>query len=216
MLIFDLDGTLLNTIDDLHNSLNYALEKHHLPQKSLYETKMLLGNGIERLVADAIKDDKSNPSFSQIFTTFKNYYTAHINDHTKPYTGIIPLLQNLKACNIKTGIVSNKFDEGVKILTNKYFKNLINYAQGTSTTIKTKPSPDAIFTLIKKLHAEDENNIYIGDSEVDITTAQNANLPCICVSWGFRNKEQLFSSGATTIIDTPQELLKFIQSQPNL
>lgn len=212
MLIFDLDGTLLNTLTDLHNALNYALSNHGCKQKTLEETKMLLGNGIERLVQDSIENGKDNPEYSQIFKTFKMYYTAHINDNTAPYDGIIPLLKKLKANHIKTGIVSNKFDEGVKTLATHYFKDLIDAAQGTTEKIQKKPSPDAVFALIKRLNAENEKNIYIGDSEIDIMTAKNANLPCISVSWGFRTKEELMKSGAKIIIDSPQKLLNFLNN----
>lgn len=210
MLIFDLDGTLLNTIDDLYNALNYALSYHGFKQKTLTETKMLLGNGIECLVAGAIDNGKESPNFEATYHTFKTYYSAHINDCTKPYDGIIPLLKTLKNKNIKTGIVSNKYDEGVQKLATEYFTGLIDKAQGTSKTIQKKPSPDAIFALIKELKAENEKNIYIGDSEVDILTAQNANLPCVSVSWGFRSKEQLLATNAKIIIDKPQDLLKLI------
>ncbi len=210
MLIFDLDGTLLNTSYDLHASLNYALKTHNLKQITLQETLTLLGNGIDILVAGVIKDGKNNPDFEKIYTTFKTYYKEHINDYTIPYDGIMELLHTLKQKNIKMGIVSNKFDEGVKDLQKKYFNNLIEYAQGVSDTIKKKPNPDAVFELIKNSNALDEKNIYIGDSEVDIETAQNAGIPCISVSWGFRSKQYLESINAKTIIDTPIDLLKYI------
>ncbi len=210
MLIFDLDGTLLNTSYDLHASLNYALKTHNLQQKTLQETLSLLGNGIDILVAGAIKDGKNNPDFEKIYATFKTYYQEHINDYTVPYDGIIELLQTLKQKNIKMGIVSNKFDEGVKDLQKKFFNHLIDNAQGVSKTIKKKPCPDAVFELIKNSNATNEANIYIGDSEVDIETAKNANIPCISVSWGFRSKEYLESINAQIIIDTPKDLLKYI------
>jgi len=210
MLIFDLDGTLLNTIKDLHNALNYALKTNGFPEKTEQETQMLLGNGIDILVAGALPNGKENPQFAATYTTFKNYYSAHLNDYTAPYEGIIPLLQELKARHIKMGIVSNKFDEGVKALAAKFFKGLIDNAQGTSDTIKKKPAPDAVLALIKDLHAEDEKNIYIGDSDVDIKTAQNAGIPCISVSWGFRSKAFLKSVNANPIIDKPEELLNHI------
>lgn len=210
MLIFDLDGTLLNTVKDLHIALNHALKTHGFPVKTEAETQMLLGNGIDILVADAIPNGKENPKFPETYATFKEYYSQHLNDYTAPYDGILPLLSALKARNIKMGIVSNKFDEGVKALAAQYFTNLIKHAQGTSDKVKKKPSPDAVFALIKELNAESEKNIYIGDSDVDMATAQNAGLPCISVSWGFRSRKFLESCGANPIIDTPEELLKYI------
>lgn len=210
MLIFDLDGTLLNTITDLHLALNYALKAHGFPEKTEQETQMLLGNGIDMLVAGALPNGKENPKFSATFATFKDYYSHHLNDYTAPYAGIVPLLQELKSRHIKMGIVSNKFDEGVKALAHQYFSGLIDHAQGTSDTVKKKPAPDAVFTLIKQLNAENEKNLYIGDSDVDMATAQNAGIPCISVSWGFRSRAFLESAGANPIIDVPKELLNYI------
>ena len=210
MLIFDLDGTLLDTSKDLHIALNYALKKHNLKEKTLPETLLLLGNGIDMLVAGAIKNGKENPDFEKIFSTFKSYYSDHINDYTAPYDGIIELLKTLKQKNIKMGIVSNKFDEGVKELQQKFFNNLIDFAQGVTDSIAKKPCPDAVFELIKNSNANNETNIYIGDSEVDIETAKNAKLDCISVSWGFRSRDYLQSINAKTIIDSPKELLDYI------
>ncbi len=210
MLIFDLDGTLLNTVKDLHNALNYALKAHGFPEKTEAETQMLLGNGIDILVAGAIPEGKDNPQFPETYATFKEYYSQHLNDFTQPYNGILPLLKKLKGRHIKTGIVSNKFDEGVKALAKQYFSGLIEYAQGTSDTVKKKPAPDAVFALIKEQHAENERNIYIGDSDVDINTAKNAGIPCVSVSWGFRSRAFLESCGADPIIDRPEELLNLL------
>lgn len=210
MLIFDLDGTLLDTAKDLHIALNYALEKHGFRPKTEQETLALLGNGIEALVAGAIKNGKENPQFEATFLTFKDYYSVHLNDYTKPYPGIMALLRELKARHIKMGIVSNKFDEGVKALASRFFKGYIDYAQGVCATVQKKPAPDAVFALIKEQKAENEKNIYIGDSEVDLKTAQNAGLPCISVSWGFRTRSFLDNIGAQIIINTPKDLLKYI------
>jgi phosphoglycolate phosphatase len=210
MIIFDLDGTLLDTAKDLEIALNHTLHTHNLPQKTTEETLKLLGNGIDMLVAGAIPNGKRNPSFNQIFATFKDYYSKHLNDYTKPYDGIIDLLTELKSQNTKMGIISNKFDEGVKELAQKFFPSIIEYAQGVTPDIKKKPSPDAVFSLINQLNAQNEVNIYIGDSEVDIETAKNANIPCISVSWGFRTRDFLESISAQTIVDTPKELLTAI------
>ncbi len=210
MLIFDLDGTLLNTAKDLENALNYALRTHGFPEKSEAETMTLLGNGIDALVAGALPHGQQNPDFETTFATFKTYYSAHLNDYTAPYPGIITLLKELQKRNIKMGIVSNKFDEGVKALTARFFGGLIDHTQGVSCTVNKKPAPDAVFALIKELNAEKEKNIYIGDSEVDIATAKNSGLPCISVSWGFRSRLFLQQIGATTIINTPSEILNLI------
>ena len=210
MIIFDLDGTLLDTSKDLHLSLNYALTVHHLPNTTQEQTLSYLGNGIDELVAKAIPNGKQSPNFNSIFTTFKNYYEQHLNDNTTPYDGIIELLTTLKSQNHKLGIISNKFNEGVQELHQKFFSNLIDISIGTSKTISKKPSPDGILSLIHQLKAENETNIFVGDSEVDIQTAQNANIPCISVSWGFRDREFLQNHNASTIINHPLELLKHI------
>ena len=198
MIIFDLDGTLLNTAKDLEIALNYALRSHNFPEKTEAETLALLGNGIDALVAGALPQGRQNPDFEPVFATFKTYYSAHLNDYTVPYPGIIPLLQELRRRGVKMGIVSNKFDEGVKALAAKFFGGLIDYA------------PDAVFALIAAQNAATEPNIYVGDSEVDIETAQNAGLPCISVSWGFRTRDALLQHGAQTVIDRPEELLEHI------
>lgn len=211
MLIFDLDGTLLDTAQDLHIALNYALKTHNLQPTTIKQTISYLGNGIDELVAKAIKDGKQNPIYPQTFATFKSYYEQHLNDYTAPYDGIIELLTKLKQKNYKLGIISNKFDPAVQELHNKFFKNLIDLSLGTSDTIAKKPSPNGIFTLIDKLNAKNEQNYFIGDSEVDIETASNANIPCISVSWGFKDKNFLQSHNAKIIIDTPQELLNYIK-----
>ena len=210
MIIFDLDGTLLDTVEDLAVAVNHALKKFGFKEKNIDETKRLLGNGIALLVAGAIENGEKNPKFCEAYEEFKKYYSTHLYDYTKPYDGIIELLEELKRKNIKMGIVSNKFDEGVKCLRKEFFADLIEYAQGISETVKRKPNPDAVFELIKLQKAQDEENIYVGDSEVDIETAKNAGLKCICVSWGFRSREQLIESGAEIIIDEPKELLKYI------
>lgn len=210
MIIFDLDGTLLNTAKDLEIALNYALRSHNFPEKTETETLALLGNGIDALVAGALPQGRQNPDFEPVFATFKTYYSAHLNDYTAPYPGIIPLLQELRRRGVKMGIVSNKFDEGVKALATKFFGGLIDYAQGVSNTVKKKPAPDAVFALIAAQNAATEPNIYVGDSEVDIETAQNAGLPCISVSWGFRTRDALLQHGAQTVIDRPEELLEHI------
>ena len=212
MIIFDLDGTLLNTAKDLEIALNHTLLIYNLPQKSTEEILKLLGNGIDMLVAGAIPNGKKNPEFNKIFATFKDYYSKHLNDYTQPYDGIIELLTKLKSQSIKMGIISNKFDEGVKELTQKFFKNIIEHAQGVTPSIKKKPHPDAVFSLINELDAQNEVNIYVGDSEVDIQTANNANIPCISVSWGFRTREFLESISAQIIIDKPEELLEAIDN----
>ena len=186
MLIFDLDGTLLNTAKDLENALNYALRTHGFPEKDETETLALLGNGIDALVAGALPQERQNPEFEKVFATFKNYYSAHLNDYTAPYPGIIPLLQELQKRGIKMGIVSNKFDEGVKALAAKFFGRLVGHAQGVL--------------------ARDARSGHGNRAAVRIVHAAVVQR----VSWGFRSRRFLRQIGAATIIDTPEELLALI------
>ena len=151
MIIFDLDGTLLNTAKDLEIALNYALRAHNFPEKTETETLALLGNGIDALVAGALPQGRQNPDFEPVFATFKTYYSAHLNDYTVPYPGIIPLLQELRRRGVKMGIVSNKFDEGVKALAAKFFGGLIDYAQGVTTPWQRSISTCSFFTCVVRL-----------------------------------------------------------------
>ncbi|MEG0855180.1 MAG: HAD-IA family hydrolase [Terrisporobacter sp.] len=209
-LIFDLDGTLLNSLDDLANSVNYALEKLNLPTRSNEDIQSFVGNGIEKLIELSIPEKTSYDKFAKCLFLFKNNYSKNMMVLTKPYDGIIDLLKYLKEKNYKIAIVSNKFQEGVTDLNNHYFSEYIQVAIGKSPDRRKKPYPDAVFTAIDELGVSIENCLYIGDSEVDIQTAKNTNLKSVGVTWGFRDKESLKNLGADYIIDTPEDLLSII------
>ncbi len=211
-IIFDLDGTLLNTLDDLCNSVNHALTKNAQPTISLEDTRRFVGNGVERLMESAVPGGKSNPLFEKCLEDFKDHYSKNSEVLTRSYPGIIGLLEALKNRGYKMAVVSNKFDEAVKGLCQKYFGAYIKTAMGESADTPKKPAPDMVFKALKELGVEKERALYVGDSEVDIKTAANAGLPCVCVSWGFRDVQTLKENGAGLIVNEPGELIDLLNS----
>lgn len=209
-LIFDLDGTLLNTLDDLANSVNYALHKLNFPTRSSEEICSFVGNGVEKLIELSVPEKTSYDQFAKCLLIFKKHYSENMRNETRPYDGIIGLLEYLKKNNYNMAIVSNKFQEGVTDLNNHYFSDYIDVAIGKSPEMRKKPYPDTVLAAIDKLGASKENCLYIGDSEVDIKTAQNANIKSVGVAWGFRGKSLLQKLGADYVIDTPQDLISII------
>lgn len=211
-VIFDLDGTLLNTIEDLKESTNFALSAFGYPIKTVEEVNSFVGDGVSKLIERAIPNGKDNKDFEPCLQMFKFFYSQNMLNQTKPYDGITELLETLKAKGIKTAVVSNKFDSAVKELTKKYFDGLISVSIGENEKegIKKKPAPDMVLKALKELDVQPSDAVYAGDSNTDILTAQNTGIPCISVSWGFRTKEFLLENGAKTIIDYPSELLKFL------
>ena len=207
--IFDLDGTLLDTLGDLAASVNYAMSTHHLPEHSVDEVRMMVGNGVRKLMERAIPDGAANPYFDETFATFRHHYMEHQLDTTRPYDGIIETLQELKRRGCRTAVVSNKFDAATKSLCNHFFSGLVDVAIGENEAagIHKKPAPDTVFEAIRLLGVSREEAVYVGDSDVDIATAQASGIPCISVLWGFRNREFLIAHGATTLIGSPTELL---------
>lgn len=208
-VIFDLDGTLLDTIEDLTNALNHTLTEFNLPTRSLPEVQSFVGNGLRRLLELAIPDGLDNPRFEEVFESFKSYYTSHCKEVTAPYPGIMEVLTELQQKKIPMAIVSNKNDAAVKELAADFFSDIISVAIGERRGVSKKPAPDTVFTALKELGQTTEDTVYVGDSEVDLQTAVNSGLDCISVSWGFKGREFLEKEGASTIIDTPQELLDF-------
>lgn len=207
--IFDLDGTLLDTLGDLAASVNYAMSTHHLPEHSVDEVRMMVGNGVRKLMERAIPDGAANPYFDEAFATFRHHYMEHQLDTTRPYDGIIETLQELKRRGCRTAVVSNKFDAATKSLCNHFFSGLVDVAIGENEAagIHKKPAPDTVFEAIRLLGVSREEAVYVGDSDVDIATAQASGIPCISVLWGFRNREFLIAHGATKLIGSPTELL---------
>ena len=209
-IIFDLDGTLLNTLEGLKNSTNFALKKFNCPEITLEQTRSFVGNGVQKLIERAIPNGEKNPDFEKCLNTFKEHYSKTMYQKTVAYDGIEDMLTELKRKGIKTGVVSNKFDTAVKELCKNYFDGLIIVAIGESPNVRKKPAPDSVLKAMKILGAKPENTLYVGDSDVDIQTAKNSNLKSVGVTWGFRDRELLEKEGADFIINTPCELLELI------
>lgn len=209
-IIFDLDGTLLNTLEDLYLSTNFALRKFSYPERTLDEVRNFVGNGVAKLIERAIPHGCSNPDYDDCLSVFKKHYQQNMLTHTAPYEGIIELLEKLKSKGIKIGVVSNKFDAAVKGLCKLYFKDLVDIAIGESETTRKKPFPDGVLKAMNELGGTSATSIYCGDSDVDVKTARNANLKCIGVLWGFRNRENLENAGADFIVTKPAAILEII------
>ncbi len=207
--IFDLDGTLLNTLDDLAASTNYALRSVGLPEHSVDDVRRFVGNGVRKLMERAMENGDRNPHFDEAYAIFRKHYLEHGLDTTKPYPGIMDLLRELKARGKKIAVVSNKFYDATRELVKHFFGQYVEIAIGERENIRKKPAPDTVIEALRLLGAGKEGAVYIGDSDVDFNTAKNVGIPCVSVLWGFRDREFLSSIGATTFIDTPSQLLDF-------
>ena len=207
-VIFDLDGTLLNTLDDLADSTNYALSRFGYPTRTIEEVRQFVGNGVAKLIERAIPEGKNNPNFEKCLAIFKENYAQNMYNKTAPYNGIIEMLSNLKSKRIKIAVVSNKFDLAVKELCKKYFEGFIDFAAGENEAqgIKKKPAPDTVISVLNEFNFASEDAVYVGDSDVDIMTAKNSKMPCISVTWGFRDEKFLLENGATILINAPSEI----------
>ena len=209
-IVFDLDGTLIDTLDDLMDAVNYVLTKKCYPKRNKEEIRTFVGNGLKCLLKRSLPETFEEKEFEKLFLDFKDYYAGHCNIKTKPYQGIMELLEKLKKNGYQMAIVSNKNDMAVKELAEYYFPNYFKIAIGEREGIKRKPSPDAVFESMKVMNAKKESTIYVGDSEIDKQTADRALLNCVLVSWGFRKREDLERLHATSLIDDPLQLLEVI------
>lgn len=216
-VLFDLDGTLLDTLDDLRDAMNRALASFGFPPHTLEEVRSFVGNGIRDYTLRAVPAGTDSETAERVLAAFKADYSVHCKDKTAPYAGILPLLADLQARGIKTAIVSNKADFAVKALAKEYFPGLCDSALGESPEIPKKPAPDMIRKVLSELGASEADALYVGDSDVDFDTAMNAGLDVILVDWGFRSRALLESrlcgmpkerSGA--IASTPEELRTLI------
>ena len=207
--IFDLDGTLLDTLTDLAASTNYALRTHGMPEHTIDEVRRFVGNGVRKLMERAVPDGTDNPLFDEAFATFRQYYMEHSLDTTRPYEGIPEMLAALKAKGCHLAVVSNKMMAATQELCRHFFPETIEVAIGENEAegIRKKPAPDTVIAALRQLGVGEEGAVYVGDSDVDIDTARNSNLPCISVLWGFRDRDFLLQHGASTLISAPKELL---------
>lgn len=205
-IIFDLDGTLLDTLDDLTASVNAAMAACGLPPHSRDEVRNFVGNGVMRLIERCVEGGQENPQFKKAYGAFRLHYASHCQEHTAPYEGIIQMLGKLRIQGVPVAVVSNKFDAAVKKLCDAYFSGLVPVAIGEKDGINKKPAPDTVLAALKQLKMPVESAIYVGDSEVDIQTAHNAGTGLISVCWGFKTREFLTENGAVKIAETPGQL----------
>ena len=207
--IFDLDGTLLDTLGDLAASVNYALRTHSMPEHTVDDVRRFVGNGVRKLMERAVPEGAGNPLFEDAFATFRQHYMEHSLDTTRPYDGILETLASLKARGCHLAVVSNKMMAATQALCRHFFPDTIEVAIGEHEAegIRKKPAPDTVIAALKALGVGKEDAVYVGDSDVDIQTARNSGIPCISVLWGFRDKDFLKQHGAETFISTPSDLL---------
>lgn len=204
--IFDLDGTLLDTINDLATSTNYALRLYGMPEHTVDDVRRFVGNGVRKLMERAVPDGDSNPLFDKAYQSFRSHYLEHGLDTTKPYPGIVELLARLKEGGKNIAVVSNKFYDATGELVAHFFGDYVKVAIGERENIRKKPAPDTVIEALRLLGVSRQGAVYVGDSDVDVNTARNVGIPCISVLWGFRDKDFLIESGATTFVDSPEQI----------
>ena len=213
--IFDLDGTLLDTLQDLADSVNYALRQHGMPEHSIDDIRRFVGNGVRLLMERAVPDGAENPLFEATFATFRQHYMQHSLDTTRPYDGIPELIHELKARSCRMAVVSNKMMAATQELVRHFFPDIeVAIGENEAAGIRKKPAPDTVYEALRQLNhplnlEEDGGSlaVYVGDSDVDLATARNSGIPCISVLWGFRDRDFLLSHGATTFVGHPLEIL---------
>ncbi len=208
--LFDLDGTVLDTLDDLTAAVNHALSAAGMPTHTKERVCSYVGNGIGKLIEHAVPAGTAPDAREHVFAEFKTYYAAHCADSTKPYGGIPSLLQGLRAAGVKTALISNKADFAVQELAVQYFDGLFDLVLGERAEIPRKPAPDMVYHVLNRLNISPSEAVFIGDSDVDVKTAQNAGVAGIFVTWGFRSEACLREAGATRVVHTPAALAQMI------
>ena len=209
-VLFDMDGTVLDTLGDLAAAVNHTLREFSMPERSIAEVAAALSNGAAYLIAHTVPDGTSKELTDKVLAAYALYYDAHCDILTGPYDGIVPLMEKLRDKGVKLAVISNKQDTAVKPLAEKYFPGLLEIAVGESAEVRRKPNPDAVLAALRHIGVEREDAIYVGDTEVDLQTARNAGMECASVDWGFRTREQLVEIGAEHIFDTVQELEEYL------
>lgn len=209
-VIFDLDGTLTDTLADLRNSVNFALSRFGFPERTTEEIRSFVGNGVRRLIYLSVPDNTTDETSEECLSVFKEYYNANSLVETKPYDGITEMLTELKSRGVKTAVVTNKMHSAAVGIVEHFFGNLIDTTVGQIDGVSQKPKPDGIYKALEMLGTEKEKSVYAGDSEVDCITAKNAGIPCVGVTWGFRDREVLTENGAEYIADSVRELTELL------
>ena len=211
LAIFDMDGTILDTLEDLQASLNFALERNGLPQRSLEEVRRFVGNGIRKLVERGCPAGTSSELQEAVLKALLEHYQQHGTEHTRPYEGIHALLEALRKCGIRTAVVSNKADFAVQEFSRVYFPGLFDFVTGERAEVRKKPAPDMVDRALEALNIARDEAVYIGDSEVDFQTATNAQMACVLVAWGFRGRAFLETLGPScSVVDRPEEILTML------
>lgn len=206
--IFDLDGTLLNTLGDLAASCNFALREMNMPQRTINEVRLFVGNGVRKLIERAVPAGTSKEVTEETLAIFRRHYLEHGLDSTMPYDGINELLTELKGRGKNVAVVSNKFYDATRNLCHHFFSDTITVAIGEKEGINKKPAPDTVLAALEELGVTNKDAVYVGDSEVDIQTARNCGIPCISVLWGFRDEDFLLENGATVFARKPSDILQ--------
>ena len=204
--VFDLDGTLLSTLGDLAASCNHALRANGMPERTIDEVRRFVGNGVKKLMERAIPGGLDNPLFEKTFADFRQHYMPHNLDTTCPYPGVMEMLESLRSRGKKVAVVSNKFYAATQALCKHFFGDLVDVAIGEREGIRKKPAPDTVNEALAQMNVGKERAVYIGDSDVDIMTANNCGMPCISVLWGFRDYDFLVEHGATIFVTSPLQL----------
>lgn len=211
-VIFDLDGTLLNTLGDLADAVNYAMRAKSYPERTVEEVRRFIGNGIAKLISRSVPPDTSQDDIQEALSLFTDYYGSHMRDKTQPYEGIMNLLAGLREQGLKTAVVSNKHDSAAKALVKSFFGDLIDYTQGKTDGIAAKPDPGSLLKAAESVGADIKSVLYVGDSDVDVLTAHNAGCVCAGVVWGYRDESLLKKSGADFIVHSADELYFLIKN----
>ena len=211
-VIFDLDGTLLDTLRDLYNSVNHALRTFGFPERTIDEVRRFIGNGVKKLMERSTPEGTDEETNAKCLDCFRAHYLEHMADNTAPYDGVNELIAKLREKGVRTAVVSNKLHSAVEELCDSYFPHLIDKAVGVSVEAERKPSPVNVIKTAEYFGTDLSDCIYIGDSEVDVMTAKNAGMPCIGCLWGFRDRETLEVAGSEHIISSPDELEKLIKT----
>lgn len=209
-VLFDMDGTLLDTLEDLCDSTNHALAQMGYPLRGIEEIRRFIGNGAEKQIRRAVPEGTNEEKIMEVLTAYRAYYQDHCQIKTKVYDGLLDVLSELKEKGVKMAVVSNKPDAAVKKLSREYFGDRLDYAIGPSDGVRCKPYPDMAEEALKALGVEKKDAVFVGDSEVDVQTGLNAGLDVIAVSWGFRSREVVIEAGASKIADNASELEKLI------
>ncbi len=212
-VLFDLDGTLLNTLDDLAAAVNVALDAHGMPRRTLAEVRAFVGHGVANLISRAVPAGTDAATTARVLDTFRTYYVEHSLDVTAPYDGILPTLARLKNAGIAMAVVSNKLEEATEALCRHFFGDLITVAIGDVPDRPRKPAPDGTLAALARLGVPADEAIFVGDADSDVLTAKNAGIPCLGVTWGFRDVDVLRAAGAAALVDTPTQIADYILSE---